>query len=124
MTESVVATYPEAWEAELARHSLEDAGIPAWIEGTDDPARGGVRLVVPEEWAEDALLALAGELPEDGEELSSTRRPLWVAVVAVIVFVGMAIAAIPRVLWIPLLLISVIGLILWQLVRPAPSEDR
>ncbi|MGH2724713.1 MAG: hypothetical protein ACRDI0_10725 [Actinomycetota bacterium] len=130
MTENVVvATFLRPWDAEVARQSLEQAGIPAWVEGSglDDPYRGGpVSLMVPVEWAEDAHLALAEPVEDDEEETlrpARRRRPLWVAVVATLVVAGLAIPSVPRFLWVPILLVTFIGLLLWQLVRPAPPGD-
>jgi hypothetical protein len=132
MTEDVVvATFRQPWDAEVALHSLEEAGVPAWVDGVgpDHPYRGGpIRIMVPVEWAEDAHLALAGGLAEDdeeGEELRPLRRrrPLWVAVVATLVVAGLAIPSVPRFLWVPILLVTFIGLLLWQLIRPAPPGE-
>lgn len=124
----MVGTFARPWDAEVARHSLEEAGIPVWVEGggPDDPYRSGpVSVVVPVEWAEDAHLALAEGLAEDDEEGQELRplrrrRPLWVAVVATLVVAGLAIPSVPRFLWVPILLVTFIGLLLWQLIRPAP----
>jgi len=57
-----IRTYPTRLAAELARISLEGAGIPAWIVGVDLGVEGGaagVRLQVPEARVE-AALALLG----------------------------------------------------------------
>jgi hypothetical protein len=122
-----IATYLRPWEAELARQSLDQAGIPAWVHGpgVDDPYRTGpVRLMVPAEWAEDAHLVLADTVPaDDDDDLERAhRRPVWVVVVAAIVAVGLLIPAVPAFLWVPILALALFGLVLWQLVRPAPPH--
>jgi hypothetical protein len=121
-----IATYLRPWEAEMARQSLDQAGIPAWVQGAgvDDPYRTGpVRLMVPTEWAEDAHLVLADTVPADDDDLErARRRPVWVVVVAALVAAGLLIPAVPAFLWVPILALSLFGLVLWQLVRPAPPN--
>lgn len=124
--EAVVATFARPWDAELARQYLDEAGIPAWVQGShlDQPDRAGpIRLVVPVEWEEEAHLVLSDAAADGVEEEpldSARRRPLWVTVVAGLVVAGLVITAVPRFLWVPLLILSFFGLLLWQLVRPAP----
>ena len=77
----VVATFPNAWEADLSRQCLTDAGIPAWVEtaGLDNPYRlaaggmGMIRLFVPRERAEEArsLLGDLSSVPEFPERTSA-----------------------------------------------------
>jgi hypothetical protein len=124
----VVAEFTDPWEAHLAQQGLADAGIEAWLEGTGPDRRltgegsGRLRLVVPGEVAEEArelLLDMAGEA-EDG--VVHRRRPVWVAVVAGLVLVGLVWAAIPRFLWPWILVVGLAGLLLWHAVRSGPRS--
>jgi hypothetical protein len=135
MSEQVVASFEHPWEARMAADHLRREGLPARVE-TRGPAEASpfagptpTFLVVPEEWVEDALGLLAPEPEpepepelEEGEEPQAPRRPLWVAVVALLVVAGLVTAAVPRVLWLPVLLVALIGLVLWHAVRPAPRS--
>jgi hypothetical protein len=122
----VVAEFTDPWEAHLARHWLADAGIEAWLEGAGPDRRltgegsGRLRLVVPEDVAEEArglLLDMAGERED---QVLRSRRPVWVAVVAGLVLVGLVWAAIPRFLWPWILVVALAGLLLWHTVRSGP----
>jgi hypothetical protein len=56
-----IRTYPTRLEAELARLTLEGADIPAAVAGIDMSMEGGtagVRLLVPEAFAQAALALL------------------------------------------------------------------
>ncbi|HEX2030319.1 MAG TPA: hypothetical protein VHL78_02805 [Actinomycetota bacterium] len=129
----VVGIFPSAWEAEMARRYLDEAGISAWLDELvpDHPGHLGegrpVRLYVSREDEDDALAILEDTDPADDDDLEAARaaqrrRPLWIAAVALLVLVGMVIAAVPQVLWVPLLAVAFFGVILWQLVRPAPRR--
>lgn len=133
---AVVGIFPSAWEADIARRYLEDAGIPAWL---DDDAAGeqvtqleapaAVVLYVSPDDEDDARAILQHVDPLEDDDLAAARasfgrRPLWVAAVALLVVVGMVITAVPQVLWVPLLALAILGLVLWQLVRPAPPGGR
>jgi hypothetical protein len=121
-----VADFGDRIEAEVAQGYLADVGIPAWIEvlGADDPyptqARGTARLFVPVGRAEDARLALVDRFsdPDDESLESKARRPLWIAVVGLVLIAGLVTAAVPRFLWAPVLGIALVGFLLWRLVRP------
>jgi hypothetical protein len=57
-----VKTYPTSLEADLARIALEAEGIAAVVVGVSvgmEGGFGGVRLLVPEERADEALALLA-----------------------------------------------------------------
>ena len=56
-----IRTYPTRLDAELARLTLESADIPAAVAGIDMSMEGGgagVRLLVPESFAQAALALL------------------------------------------------------------------
>ena len=131
---TIVGIFPSAWEAELARRYLDEAGIAAWL---DDAVPGSpghlgearpVRLYVAPGDEEEARLILEDPDPLDLDDdlaaarAAQRRRPLWVAAVALLVVAGMVITAVPRILWVPLLALAFFGVILWQLVRPAPRR--
>jgi hypothetical protein len=125
---TLVAEFTDPWEAQLARHSLGDAGIEAWLEGTGPDRRmpgegsGRIRLLVPAEAAEEARDILA-ELAVDRSEDLPRRRPSWVPVVAALVVVGLVWAAVPGFLWPWLLLGALVGFLLWRAAGPrTPSR--
>lgn len=123
---TLVAEFTDPWEAQLARHSLADAGIEAWLEGADrgmpGEGSGRIRLLVPAEAAEEARDILA-ELAVDGSEDLPRRRPSWVSVVAALVVVGLVWAAVPGFLWPWLLLGALVGFLLWRAAGPrTPSR--
>jgi hypothetical protein len=116
----VVAEFLDPEEATLARHSLADAGVEAWLEGPDaedafpGSSSGPIRLVVPAGAADDALDVLA-DLEDDS---ISARRPLWIPVVAALVVAGLIWAAVPRFLWPWLLFGGFVAFLLWRAVAP------
>lgn len=120
---AVVAEFLDPWEARLARHYLEDAGIEARLEEAGPDRRltgeGGrlVRLIVPADTAEEAQDLLA-EMDAGREEPPEDRRPLWVPAVALLVVVGLVWAAVPRFLWPWILLIALVGFLLWRAAGP------
>jgi Putative prokaryotic signal transducing protein len=123
MNDAVVAEFADPWDARLARHYLEDAGIEARLEeaAPDRHLTGKgsrlVRLVVaaPDaEVAEDLLV----EMDAGREEPMEARRPLWVPVVALLVVVGLIWAAVPSFLWPWILLIALVGFLLWRAAGP------
>lgn len=73
-----VATYGMVYEAEFARATLESAGIPAHVHGTEHvaifgpgwmgPSTRGITVLVPRECLEEAREVLAPAEPEDGWE--------------------------------------------------------
>jgi hypothetical protein len=124
--QEVVAEFTDAWEARLARDWLADAGIEAWLEGTGPDRRlsregsGRLRLVVPEAAAEEArglLLDMPGDIDQ---RPARSGRPIWVAVVAAVVLLGLVWAAVPRFLWPWILVMALVGLLLWHAVRSGP----
>ncbi len=123
---AVVARFPGAWEAELAMRYLEDEGIPAWLDvpTVEDPARRqGIRVLVPADRADEAraVLAEVEEAPPEDEEPAPSRgfrRPVWVVAVAALVAGAMIVAAVPRSLWVPLLVIALFALIFWRAIGP------
>ncbi len=123
---TVVARFTDPWDAELARHYLQEAGIEAWVESSllefhvSGEGGGRIRLRVPEHRVEEARAILAEMQQSDElvEEPTGVRRPLWVAVVAAILAGGLLIGAVPRVLWGPLLLLGFIGFLLWRAAGP------
>lgn len=123
MNDAVVAEFADPWDARLARHYLEDAGIEARLEeaAPDRHLTGEgnrlVRLVVAAtdvEVAEDLL----AEMDAGREEPMEARRPLWVPVVALLVVVGLIWAAVPSFLWPWILLIALVGFLLWRAAGP------
>lgn len=123
MNDAVVAEFADPWDARLARHYLEDAGIEARLEeAAPDRHHTGegnrlVRLVVAAtdvEVAEDLL----AEMDAGREEPMEARRPLWVPVVALLVVVGLIWAAVPSFLWPWILLIALVGFLLWRAAGP------
>lgn len=72
-----VATYGMVYEAEFARATLESAGIPAHVHGTEHvaifgpgwmgPSNRGITVLVPSDWADEARDLLR---PED-EDVSA-----------------------------------------------------
>jgi hypothetical protein len=123
MNDAVVAEFADPWEARLARHYLEDAGIEARLEERGpDPRLAGegerlVRLIVAAPDAEEAEDLLA-EMDAGREEQTEARRPLWVPVVALLVVVGLIWTAVPSFLWPWILLIALVGFLLWRAVGP------
>ncbi|HYZ11373.1 MAG TPA: DUF2007 domain-containing protein [Actinomycetota bacterium] len=124
--DAVVAEFVDPWEARLARHYLEDAGIEARLEdsGRDRHLTGeGVRLVrllVPADHADEAQVLLAEMEDErlEPEEPLESRRPLWVPAVALLVVVGLVWAAVPQFLWPWILLSALVGFLLWRAAGP------
>ena len=121
--DAVIAEFVDPWEARLARHYLEDAGIEARLEETGSDRRltgeGGrlVRLIVAAPDAEEAEDLLA-EMETGREEPLDPRRPIWVSAVALLVVVGLIWAAVPRFLWPWILLIALVGFLLWRAAGP------
>jgi hypothetical protein len=116
----VVAEFVDPWEAQLARHSLADAGLEAWLEGPGmermlpGQGTGRIRLVVDPDAAEEAREVLAGT----DEPVPDRRYPPWVPVVAAVVLVGLVWAAVPRFLWPWILLAGLAGFLLWRAAGP------
>ena len=135
----VVATFPSAWEADLSRQCLTDAGIPAWVEtaGLDNPYRlaawgtGMIRLLVPRERADEARsvlddLAPVPEEPDAEWAPANGGRPLWVRVAGGVLLAGLIIGAIPHGLRTPVALVALAGWLIWRrlaLRRPVRSHD-
>jgi hypothetical protein len=123
MNDAVVAEFADPWEARLAHHYLEDAGIEARLEEAGPDRRltgeGGrvVRLIVAAPDAEEAEGLLAEMVIEDEAPLEP-RRPLWVAAVALLVVVGLIWAAVPAFLWPWILLVALVGFLLWRAAGP------
>jgi Putative prokaryotic signal transducing protein len=121
--DAVVAEFADPWEARLARHYLEDAGIEARLEeaGPDRHLTGEgrrlVRLIVAAPDAEEAEDLLA-EKDAGREEPLDARRPWWVPAVALLVVVGLIWAAVPRFLWPWILLTALVGFMLWRAAGP------
>lgn len=116
----VVAEFRSAWEARIARDSLADAGIEAWLAGPEGGAlgeSGRTRLLVAAEAAEEARDVLATTEPGVDDELPR-RRPLWVPAVAALVLVGLVWASVPGFLWPWLLLAALVGFLLWRAAGP------
>jgi hypothetical protein len=117
---AVVAEFLDPWEAHLARHSLADAGLDAWLEGPGPERRllgestGRIRLVVPVSVADEARELLAGV----DEPVTGRGRPPWVPVVAAVVAIGLVWAAVPRFLWPWILLAGFVGFLLWRAAAP------
>lgn len=106
-----IASYNTAPEAHLMRGLLESAGIPAFLRNEHlvsinsfyCTAVGGVEVVVPEEYVEDALRFLHGEVgmdarpqqvkqdtpvcPHCGGTLEEQRR-IWPAIVSMLLCFG------------------------------------
>ncbi|HEV3474164.1 MAG TPA: hypothetical protein VG602_02240 [Actinomycetota bacterium] len=125
MSERIVAEFLDPTEASLARSYLLDAGIDARIEGPgEDPLAEGhrwVRLIVPEDFADEASSMLAAGIPgedyEDGEVLDR-RPPMWVVLVAGLVALALIATAIPYSLWPWLLVVGLVAFLLWRTVGP------
>jgi hypothetical protein len=121
--EAVVAEFADPWEARLARHYLEDAGIEARLEDAGPDRRitgevaGRLRLVVAGPDADEARDLLA-EMEAGGQEELIDRRPWWVPAVALLVVVGLIWTAVPRFLWPWILLIGLVGFLLWRAAGP------
>lgn len=117
----MVAEYGRLSEARMARDSLVDAGVDAWLEGSPagDPFGGlpaGLCLVVAPEDADEAR-ALLEEL-RAGWAPATSRRPVWVTAVAAVVLAGLVWGAVPRFLWPWLLFVGLIGFLVWRAVSP------
>jgi len=80
----VAASFSFPHEAQIARASLEAAGIPAvvadehtinmqWLYSN---ALGGVKVLVPKECEEEAKLILAGDFSEEVEEATASLAPV------------------------------------------------
>jgi len=126
----VVATFPNAWEADLSQQYLLDAGIPAWVEtaGLDNPLRlaaGGtrmIRLFVPRERADEARSVLDDLAPAPGEPEepdaewapATGRMPLWVRMAGGVLLAGLIISAIPAGLRMPVALLALGGWFVWR----------
>jgi len=123
MNDAVVAEFADSWEAQFARHYLEDAGIEARLEEAGPDRRftgeGGrmVRLIVASSDADEAKDLLA-EMETEGWEPLVARRPMWVPAVALLVVVGLIWAAVPRFLWPWILLIGFVGFLVWRAAGP------
>lgn len=121
--DAVIAEFADPWEARLARHYLEDAGIEARLEEAGPDRRltgeGGrlVRLIVAAPDAEEAEDLLT-EMETGREEPLDSRRPVWVPAVALLVVVGLIWTAVPRFLWPWILLIALVGFLLWRAAGP------
>jgi hypothetical protein len=121
--DAVIAEFADPWEARLAHHYLEDAGIEARLEEAGPDRRltgeGGrvVRLVVAAPNADEAQDLLA-EMATDQQEQLEARRPWWVPAVALLVVVGLIWAAVPRFLWPWILLIGFVGFLVWRAAGP------
>jgi hypothetical protein len=118
--EAVVAEFADRWDAGLARHYLEDAGIDARLEEGGSHLTGeGSRLIliVPGPDADEARDLLA-EMDAGREEPLDGRRPWWVPAVALMVVVGLVWAAVPRFLWPWILLIALVGFLVWRAAGP------
>jgi hypothetical protein len=117
---TVVAEFLDPEEARLARHTLADAGVEAWLEGPDpegvvpDPYTAPFRLVVPSEAADEALDLLADLHPGS----QPARRPWWIPAVAAVVVAGLIWAAVPRFLWPWLLFGGLVAFLLWRAAAP------
>jgi Putative prokaryotic signal transducing protein len=117
---TVVAEFLDPWEARLAQHSLADAGLEAWLEGPGPDRRllgeatGRIRLLVPDETADEAREVLAA----DEEPASTRRRPMWITVAAAVLVVGLVWGAVPRFLWPWILLAGFVGFLLWRAAGP------
>lgn len=118
--EAVVAEFADRWDAGLARHYLEDAGIEARLEEAGSRLTGEgswLILIVPAADVEEAEDLLA-EMDAGREEPLDARRPWWVPAVALLVVVGLVWAAVPRFLWPWILLIALVGFLLWRAAGP------
>jgi hypothetical protein len=118
--EAVIAEFADRWDAGLARHYLEEAGIEARLEEAGSHLTGeGSRLIliVPGPDADEAQDLLA-EMATDQQEQLEARRPWWVPAVALLVVVGLIWAAVPRFLWPWILLIALVGFLLWRAAGP------
>jgi hypothetical protein len=126
--EEVVAEFTDPWEAHLARDWLADAGIESWLERTGPDRHltgegsGRVRLMVPEDVAEEAR-GLLVDMAAYGEDVGHRPgRPIWVPLVAAVVLIGLVWAAVPQFLWPWILVVALAGLLLWHAVRSGPRE--
>jgi len=121
----VVATFSNAWEADLSQQHLTHAGIPAWVQaaGLDNPYRlaaggmGMIRLFVPRERADEARRVLddLAPFPEEPESSPGTDGPpLWVRVAGGVLVAGLIIGAIPQGFWVPTALVALAGWFVWR----------
>ncbi|MGH2655636.1 MAG: putative signal transducing protein [Actinomycetota bacterium] len=118
--DTVVAEFADRWDAGLARHYLEDAGIEARLEEAGSHLTGeGSRLILIVAGPDaDEARELLAEMEAGGQEELIDRRPWWVPAVALLVVVGLIWAAVPSFLWPWILLIGLIGFLLWRAAGP------
>ncbi len=130
----LVATFSNAWEADLAQQYLADAGIPAWVEkaGLDNPYRltmggmGTIRLFAPSGRVDEALSVLddLAPMPQEGEAESAPAAggvPIWVRVAGGVLLAGLIISAIPHGLRVPVALVALAGWVIWRRLPPRHS---
>jgi hypothetical protein len=124
----VAATFADRWHAEVAAGYLIEFDIPARVEPTsaEDPFRavgaaGAVKLLVPADRLAEAHGLLAETMPEPDDEDWPGRaghgRPVWVYPVALVLLIGLLVAAIPASMRVPALAIAVVGLLVWRKTR-------
>src|SRR5712691_12217988 len=121
------ATFADGLHAKLAAGYLADWDIPALIQaaGIDDPFRAAgasapVRLLVPVDRLDEAQALLSVPIWEPDQEpleLMVHRRPSWVYPVALLLLIGMVIAAVPGLIRIPALATALVGYVVWRKIR-------